>query len=79
VADLSSTVLSFLRARRDGSSPSSEQKWKQVEAPGPRGGLIIGTQRCNGWSDLDVYPVQFSATQRSGALTGSFVQRLSSA
>jgi hypothetical protein len=79
VAGLSSTVLSFLSARRDGSSPRSERKWKQVEAPTPRGGLIIGTQCCNGWSGLDIYPVQFLVTQRSGALTGSFAQRLSSA
>jgi hypothetical protein len=32
---------------------------------------IIGTQRCNGWPGLKVYPAQFSATQWSCALNGS--------
>jgi hypothetical protein len=32
---------------------------------------IIETQRCNGRSGLEVYPVQCTATQRSGALSGS--------
>jgi hypothetical protein len=39
-ADLSSAVLSLFCARRDGGNPSSEWKWKQVEAPGPWVGLI---------------------------------------
>jgi hypothetical protein len=32
---------------------------------------IIGTQRCSRRSSLDVYPAQFTATERSGALNGS--------
>jgi hypothetical protein len=40
VADLSSAALSLFCARRGADNPSSERKWKQVEAPGPRGGII---------------------------------------
>jgi hypothetical protein len=32
---------------------------------------IIGTQRCNGPTGLEVYPAQFTATQRSDTLNGS--------
>jgi hypothetical protein len=32
---------------------------------------IIGSQRCNGRLGLEVYPTQFTVTQRSGALNGS--------
>jgi hypothetical protein len=32
---------------------------------------IIGIQRCNGWPGLEVYPAQFTATQRSDAFNGS--------
>jgi hypothetical protein len=39
-ADLSSAALSLSYAQRGGGNPSSEWKWKQVEAPGPRVGLI---------------------------------------
>jgi hypothetical protein len=41
---------------------------------GPRAAgrpYIIVTQRYNGRSGHEVYPVQFTATQRSGALNGS--------
>jgi hypothetical protein len=38
--DLSSAVLLFFCAQRGGGNPSSEWKWKQVEAPGPRVGFI---------------------------------------
>jgi hypothetical protein len=38
--DLSSAVLWLFCARRDGGNPSSEWKWKQVEALRLRGGLI---------------------------------------
>jgi hypothetical protein len=32
---------------------------------------IIGTQRCNRRPSLEVYPAQFTASQRSGTLNGS--------
>jgi hypothetical protein len=39
-ADLSSAVLSLFCAWHDGGNPSSEWKWKQVEAHGPWVGLL---------------------------------------
>jgi hypothetical protein len=72
VADLSSVVLSLSCVRRGGDNPSFEWKWKQVEAPWASGRpYIIATQGCNGRPGLEVYPAQFTATQRSGALNGS--------
>jgi hypothetical protein len=69
VADLRSAALSLSCARRDGDNPSFEWKWKQVEPPWAAGlSYIIATQRCNGQLGLEVYPVQFTVTQRSSAL-----------